>query len=151
MRYILGILFFLCIHLIVNGQIVECPTLVNFKASDCDSLILSKDSVKSEIISLRRFENGLINFKLTVGDNCGAIQNGILEVRGDTLNLIYDGKKSFKTLVYESDSLEFEINHMIESYAFCDYLFELTYEIQGRPGVDYVFMVNSQISEISVN
>jgi hypothetical protein len=143
MKYLFTIITLSILTATISDE--EYPYLTNFIGSECDSLIFSADSIESKILKFYQSENGLIQITLEVGDNCGAVKNGMLEVKGDTLNLLYDGINRFKTIINPYDTLSIEIEHVFEAIASCDCLFELYYEIQGIPGDEYIYTLNGEL------
>lgn len=141
MKYLSG-LALLIIALIGGAE--DYPSLVNFYGTECDSVLISVEGIEPHITHYKHF-NDIIYLDLVVADNCGQVKTGYMDVKGDTLNLRYNGDRIFKTFITRSDSVQIEIEVVKNEIAMCDCLFQLHYEICAIPDQAYIFMLNGHL------
>ncbi|WP_299126248.1 hypothetical protein [uncultured Winogradskyella sp.] len=122
------------------------PELLEYNSSECQEEIYFENLYKlqNRILEINK-DNDYHLYKIFAVANCIGTQEGEIELKNDTLNLNFHGKRERR--IYkekQSDSTEIITEEWTEPRADCDCVFNLSYKISGLENKDYVIILNGK-------
>lgn len=143
--YYLVLTSVLLVHLSCTSQ--SKIELLDYSSSECKEGIFFKNlpKLKNRILKINKTDS-FHTYEIFVVANCSGTEEGKIELKNDTLNLIFDGKweldKTSKTK--ENDSTETISEVWIKELADCDCAYNLSYKIKGLKNKDYIITINGK-------
>lgn len=120
--------------------------LVKFESSECLNENISEKNYINRILNSKIGTN-YHNYEIFIVTNCSWASTGSLQVKGDTLNLLYGGTPTEKTItIKKTDTGRTEtIKESIVEVSTCDCAFNLKYKIKGLNNRKYIITANDSI------
>lgn len=136
-------LLFICL----TGTSQTKIELLNYNSSECVEGVYypNLNKFQNRILEIEKTDDFHL-YNIFVVANCSKTQKGEIELKKDTLNLVFRGTREYR--VYKetkNDSIEIVTEEWIEEVADCDCAFNLTYKIKGLINKDYIITLNNKI------
>lgn len=120
--------------------------LMSYNSSECKEGIYYPN--------LHKLQNRILGINITddfhlynifVVANCSSIEKGEIELKNDTLNLVFHGIREHRVFrEKKNDSIEIVTEEWIEEIADCNSAFNLSYKIKGLINKNYIIIVNGE-------
>lgn len=121
--------------------------LLDYNSSECEEGIFFKNLQKlnNRILKIDKTDK-FHTFDIFVVANCSGTEEGKIELKNDTLNLIFDGKWELDktSKINENDSTETISEVWIKELSDCDCAYKLSYKIKGLKNKDYIITANGK-------
>ncbi len=120
--------------------------LLNYNSSECKEGIYYPNLYKfqNRILGINKTDDFHI-YNIFIVANCSRTEKGEVELKNDTLNLIFHGTRELRVFKEKkNDSIEIVTEEWIEEFADCDCAFNLSYKIKGLTNKDYTITVNGK-------
>lgn len=120
--------------------------LLNYNSSECKEGIYYPNLHKLQnlILEINKTDDFHI-IDIFVVTNCSSTEKGEIELKKDTLNLVFHGTRKHRVIREEKkDSIVIVTEEWIEELADCDCAFNLSYKIKGLINKDYIITVNGK-------
>ncbi len=119
--------------------------LLNYNSSECKEVYFKNlYKLQNRILGISKTDNFHI-YNLFIVANCSSTEEGEIEIKNDTLNLVFHGKREHRVLKEKkNDSIEIVTEEWIEELADCNCAFNLTYKIKGLKNKDYIITANGK-------
>ncbi len=119
--------------------------MIDFNSSECLNENIGERNYLNRIVE-HSISEDIHNYEIFVVTNCSRASEGEVELKNDTLNLIYHGYRKTDTIIEnKTDSTEtLVITEWVEEYADCDCAFNLKYKIKGLKNMKYVVLANNK-------
>lgn len=121
------------------------PELLSYNSSECKNVYFKNlYKLQNRIISINKTDDSH-TYNLFVIANCSSTEIGEIELKNDTLNLVFHGLREYKTYKEKkNDSTEIIVEEWIEELADCDCAFDISYEIKGLGSKKYTTTINEK-------
>ncbi len=119
--------------------------LLSYEPSECkDVFFKNLHKIQNRILEVNKNEYSL-DYKICVVTSCNGAEGGSVELKGDTLNLMFHGSRYYRVHTKKvNDSIDEIFEEWVEPMSECKCMYHLLFKIKGLPIKSYVVKANGK-------